>query len=234
MSRSAELSQKMRDERRERILFHALRLFAARGLAATKISDIATASGMSQGLLYHYFRAKEDIFVELIRGAFERMNSAARALEDLPLPPREKIRLALVQLLRGIEDSEEFACTVLLNAQAGISDVTPAEAQAILRAESGIPYAVVTRLMQAGQRDGSVKQHDAEELSLLFWTAIKGLALHKAVYGAAYKSPDVRILASMFFTEELTGGLSHFAPRLRPCFLSGAMGSNERNHGGLP
>ncbi|MHB9134771.1 MAG: ATP-binding protein [Armatimonadota bacterium] len=40
--------------------------------------------------------------------------------------------------------------------------------------------------------------------------------------------------AQFIYTAWLDSGLSHFAPRLRPCFLSGAMGSNERNHGGLP
>jgi len=201
--RNADLNQKMRDERREKILSCARRLFAARGLAATKITDIAADAGMSQGLLYHYFVSKEEIFTEIVREAFVKMNAAARALEELPLPPREKIRMALIQLLRSIEESEDFTNTVLLNAQAGISDATPAEAQAIIRAESDVPYAVIARILREGQRDGSIKPYDAEELSMVFWTTIKGLALHKAVNGAAFKAPDARILASIFFSEEL-------------------------------
>ena len=72
MARNAEHNQKMRDERREKILYHALRLFAAKGLYATKITDIAAECRMSQGLLYHYFRSKEEIFTELIRGRSRR------------------------------------------------------------------------------------------------------------------------------------------------------------------
>lgn len=202
MTRNTEQNQRMRDERREKILHHALKLFAAKGLYATKVTDIAAEAQMSQGLLYHYFRSKEEIFTELIRRAFEKMNTAARGLEDLPLSPREKIYRAIVELLRGIEESEDFACTVLLIAQAGVSDTTPAEAQSIIRDESSIPYAVVERIMREGQQDGSIKQYDAEELSLVFWTTIKGLALHKAVYGEAFKAPDVRIITSMFFEED--------------------------------
>jgi hypothetical protein len=56
--------------------------------------------------------------------------------------------------------------------------------------------------MQAGQQDGSIKQHDARELSLVFWTTVKGLALHKAVYGAAFRVPDAAIFTSMFFADE--------------------------------
>lgn len=201
MTRNNDQNQKMRDERRAKILHHALKLFAAKGLVATKVSDIAAEAEMSQGLLYHYFRSKEEIFTVLVREAFEKMNTAARELEALPLAPKEKIDMAVIHLLRSIDESEDFARTVMLIAQAGISDATPAEAQSIIRKESGIPYDIVERIMRVGQQDGSVKQHDAGELSLIFWTNIKGLALHKAVYGSAYKSPDPRILTSMFFVE---------------------------------
>ncbi|HEY3377669.1 MAG TPA: hypothetical protein VGL77_09270, partial [Armatimonadota bacterium] len=146
-----------------------------------------------------------EIFTKIIGGAFAKMNTAARGLEELPVPPREKIRLAIVQLLRSIEESEDFARTVLLIAQAGISDATPAEARAVIHAESGLPYAVIARIMRAGQRDGSIKPYDAGELSMVFWTTIKGLALHRAVNGAAFKAPDARILTSMFFTEASQG-----------------------------
>ena len=202
MTRNIELNEKMRDERRERILSHALRLFAARGLAATKISDIAAAVGMSQGLLYHYFRSKEEIFTEIVRGAFEKMNAAVRMLEELPLAPREKIEMAIVQLLKNLEESEDFACTILLNAQAGISEATPAKARAIIRAESGTPYTVIARIMRAGQQEGTIKPYDADALAMVFWTTIKGLALHKAVNGAAFKAPEARILTAMFFSED--------------------------------
>jgi TetR/AcrR family transcriptional regulator len=201
MTRSAEHNQRMRDERRENILHHALRLFAANGLCATKIADIADRAGMSQGLLYHYFCSKEEIFTELIRSAFERMNAAALALEELPMAPRDKILMAITQLVRGIEVGDDFASTVMLIAHAGVSDLTPPEARSILDQQSSVPYGVVERILRAGQQDGSIKEDDAAELSLAFWTTIKGLALHKAVYGEAFKAPGLRIITSMFFTQ---------------------------------
>ncbi|HEX2949000.1 MAG TPA: TetR/AcrR family transcriptional regulator [Armatimonadota bacterium] len=203
--RNEEQNQRIRDERREQILSHAMRLFAAKGLSATKITDIAAQAKMSQGLLYHYFHSKEEIFSAIIRMAFEKMNTAARGLEELALAPDKKIRLAISQLLRSIEESEDFAATVLLIAQAGISEDTPPDAQEIIRKERGIPYEVITRIMQAGQQDGSIKPYDADALSIVFWTTIKGLALHKAVNGTTFKSPDARILYSMFFTSESQG-----------------------------
>lgn len=39
----------------------ALEVFAAKGYRGTSIKDIAAAAGMSQGLMYHYFKSKEEL-----------------------------------------------------------------------------------------------------------------------------------------------------------------------------
>ena len=200
MARNFKQNQKMRDERREQILSTALKLFAAKGLAATKISDIAVASQISQGLLYHYFSSKEAIFVELIRGAFAQMNAAALALEALPLTPRAKLEKAIRELLHSIADSEDFARYVLLITQASVSEAIPPEAQAIMASEHNVPYAVIERIIEAGQSDGSIKPFVARDLALVFWMIMKGLALHKAAQGAVFVAPDARILTSLFFS----------------------------------
>ncbi len=159
----------MRDERRKQILSSALKLFALKGLGATKITDIARESGISQGLLYHYFRSKEDIFVELIRHALEGMNAAARTLEQLPLAPTEKIGKAITELLRGMSENEDFARYFLLVAQANFSEAIPDEAKRVIQKESDVPYEVMTRIMRAGQEDGSIKKHGAGDQALIFW-----------------------------------------------------------------
>lgn len=198
MGRNKELNQKTKDERREQILSAALRLFATRGLAATKITDIAAAAEMSQGLLYHYYRSKEDIFVELIRTAFERMNTAALELEKSPLPAREKIRVAIETLLRGLDDNEDTGLYYLLIAMATASEAIPEEAKAIIQSENLVPYEIIVRIITEGQKDGSLKAYDAGELALVFWTSIKGLAIHKAAHGAKFRTPSPEIFISMF------------------------------------
>ena len=198
MARNKDLNQKMKDARREQILSNALMLFATKGLSATKIADISSYSGFSQGLIYHYFRSKEEIFVELIRTAFEKMNTACRELENLPLPPRDKIKMAIDGLLKNIEESNDASRYYLLIAQATVSEAIPDEAKSIIQKENMLPYEVMTRIMLEGQKDGSIKSHDAGDLALVFWTSIKGLAIHKAVHGSKYKTPSSAILMSMF------------------------------------
>jgi AcrR family transcriptional regulator len=63
--RNEEQNEMIKDERREQILSAALREFATRGFAATKISDIVARGRMSHGLVYHYFKSKEELLVSL-------------------------------------------------------------------------------------------------------------------------------------------------------------------------
>lgn len=202
MARNAQQNQRMRDERRKQILSSALKLFALKGLGATKIMDIVNDSGISQGLIYHYFRSKEEIFVELVRHALEGMNAAARGLEGLPLNPTEKISKAITELLRGMSENEDFARYFLLVAQANFSEAIPDEAKALIEKESSVPHEVMARIMRAGQEDGSIKKYGAEDLALVFWVLMKGFALHKAARGARFKLPDTRILVEFFQTRD--------------------------------
>jgi hypothetical protein len=77
----------------------------------------------------------------------------------------------------------------------------PAEARTIIRRERDVPYRVIARLARAGQRDGSFDAGDPDDLALVFWTTVKGLALHRLALGSAYRSPDPRILTRIFFPE---------------------------------
>jgi TetR/AcrR family transcriptional regulator len=199
MARNQEQNKKMRDLRSARIVAAALKLFAEQGLTATKISDIAAASKSSQGLVYHYFKSKEEIFSELIRDAFAKLNAACLGLEAMDLPPRQKIELALTELINGFSQHADAARMHMLIAQATMTRSVPREAKAIIKKQNMLPYRVLERIMAEGQKEGSItKTHPARELALLFWTTIKGLAMHKAAHGDKYQPPDPGIIMRMF------------------------------------
>ena len=198
MPRNKEANQKVKDERREQILLAALALFATKGLSATKITDIAQKTGMSQGLIYHYYKSKEEIFTWLIGSAMQKMNEAALNLEKLPVSAKEKIIIAIEGLLKGFEQNADTANYYFLITQTALSDAYPEEAKEIIRTQNDVKYEVITRILKQGQADGTIKNHDANEMATLFFSSINGLALNKAIYGPRFKMPDSNILLSMF------------------------------------
>jgi AcrR family transcriptional regulator len=55
------------DEKKERILAVADKLFAHFGLKKTTMDEIAKKARMGKSTMYYYFKSKEEIFVEVIR-----------------------------------------------------------------------------------------------------------------------------------------------------------------------
>ena len=198
MPRTKSQNDEIKKERKEKILLHALRLFAGNGLAATKISDISQAADISQGLVYHYFSSKDDIFVEIIKTAFMRLNLACRLLEEMDMPADEKIKFALFHMFENLQENKDHGKYHLLIAQAMASNHTPLAAQKIMQKEYLKPYKVLSRIIAKGQKEGTIRTGNPDELALMFWTCIKGLALHQAVHAKDFKLPDPHIFLAMF------------------------------------
>ena len=55
-----------RAERREQILDVANSLFAERGYDAVSVEDVASAAGVTRGLVHHYFGGRKDVYVALL------------------------------------------------------------------------------------------------------------------------------------------------------------------------
>jgi TetR/AcrR family transcriptional regulator len=201
MSRNKELNQKIKDDRREQILVEAMKLFVVKGLAATRITEISMRSGISQGLTYHYFSSKKEIFTCLISQAFERMNEAARNLESLSIPAREKIILAIDELLNGFEKNDTAASYFYLITQAAMSEAAPNEVKEIIRTQNDFKYEVIQRILVTGQKEGTVKDFNPEQMTTAFWSMINGLAINKAVNGNKFIKPDKSLLLTMFLKD---------------------------------
>jgi len=53
------------EERRAQIIESAINVFAQQGFANTRMDDVAAEAGLSKGLLYWYFKSKDDIVVAI-------------------------------------------------------------------------------------------------------------------------------------------------------------------------
>ncbi|HEU5440646.1 MAG TPA: TetR family transcriptional regulator [Ktedonobacterales bacterium] len=54
-------------ERRNQLIDVARSLFAEKGMERTSIKEIAAAADVAQGLIYHYFRSKDELFWAIIQ-----------------------------------------------------------------------------------------------------------------------------------------------------------------------
>ncbi len=193
--RNEEQNEMIKDERREQILSAALKAFATRGFAATKISDIVARADMSHGLVYHYFKSKEEIFYALLQRAMETSSQSVVAVENLPIPPIEKVRQTARYILGGIESYADSAYYFMIVMHASVMENTDERHKALI-ASSNIAIQSMERIMKAGQAAGEMTEGNALDMSIAFFAAIQGLALYKLSV-ENFRMPDAELLVNM-------------------------------------
>jgi AcrR family transcriptional regulator len=81
-------------DRRQQILEAALKVFSTKGFHKATNKDIAEAAGgISPGLIYWYFKDKQDLFLSLIRERAAIFDIVTHPERLMDLPPREALAL---------------------------------------------------------------------------------------------------------------------------------------------
>jgi AcrR family transcriptional regulator len=75
----AKRTQEQAAETREAVLRAARQLFASQGYAAASVAAIAEAAGVTKGALFHHFKNKEELFLQIWRDLQMEMDVEARA-----------------------------------------------------------------------------------------------------------------------------------------------------------
>lgn len=71
--RTGKQFEKIRHEKRQLIMDTALELFAGNGFENTTISQIARKAEISKGLLYNYFKSKEELLEAILNKGIDEM-----------------------------------------------------------------------------------------------------------------------------------------------------------------
>ncbi|TJY41752.1 TetR/AcrR family transcriptional regulator [Cohnella pontilimi] len=179
------------DERKDQIKRAALKVFAEKGLAGTKMSIIAEEAGISQGLSYRYFESKDEIFTLLVEEAIEESQNAIRNIQQLPGSPLEQLRTFTLQLL-----DENHKHYFLLVQQAQKSEGVPRRAkEAIERYSPQETIELLIPIFVRGQQEGQFAEGDPYRRLILFLSVVTGLMLQDAkAIGADWTQEVDRLL----------------------------------------
>jgi AcrR family transcriptional regulator len=79
-------------DRRQELLDAAVRVFARKGFRAARVGDIAEEAGVAHGLLYHYFRSKDEVLETIFRETWQRLVAETERIEASGVPLREQLR----------------------------------------------------------------------------------------------------------------------------------------------
>lgn len=85
--------QRRKEDRPQEITEAALAAFAEKGYAATRVDEVAKRAGVSKGLLYLYFKTKEELFKSVIRSlVVPRIDALTKIVDQSELSSEEFLR----------------------------------------------------------------------------------------------------------------------------------------------
>jgi TetR/AcrR family transcriptional regulator, fatty acid metabolism regulator protein len=88
------------EAKRQLLLDAAVRVFARKGFHAARVGDIAEEAGVAYGLLYHYFRSKDEVLETIFRSTWSDMLATVESIAATGAPPREQVRKVTELILR--------------------------------------------------------------------------------------------------------------------------------------
>jgi AcrR family transcriptional regulator len=109
-SEKPSLKSKKFTAQKNHIYEKGLQLFKNKGYDKTSVQEIAAASSLQKGSLYHYISSKENLLFEMIYRTVNTMVEMIENVKKEDLPPRQKLRRAIkMHLLSGTDFLDEFS-----------------------------------------------------------------------------------------------------------------------------
>ena len=71
------------EERKKKIVNSAMKIFSKKGFQGTKTKEIAKAAGVSEAMIFKYFKNKNDIYNSIIRTINSNMKDHAKEIIDM-------------------------------------------------------------------------------------------------------------------------------------------------------
>lgn len=95
------------DDQRDMILQRAAELFAQRGYPATSMNEVAQACGLSKPSIYHYFKDKYALLLEICDGHVSRLHVLVQQVQAQDLPAELRLRTLIERFVHEYAHAKE-------------------------------------------------------------------------------------------------------------------------------
>lgn len=158
-----------RTAKRTAILDAAIRVFARRGFAATRVDDVALEAGVAKGSVYLYFSSRDELLVAAFDTVAERSTTILNAARR-PGDPLARLS-TLVHSVIGMMAAEPALARVLLDLWSTRDEsASPIDMASIYQTYRE----VISELLQEGAASGIVRADVTEHHALVVVAAVEG------------------------------------------------------------
>jgi TetR/AcrR family fatty acid metabolism transcriptional regulator len=159
-------------DKRRLILDSAIKVFAAKGYHGTRISDIARDAEIAYGLVYHYFKNKEEILDSIFREHWGGFIELVRDVAEDDRDVRAKLLSVAAITLSAYRKRPEWVKVLVFEIQRTQRFADPERLRM-----AGQLFGLITRILREGQDRGELrKELDPTLASYIF---VGGLDRHQ-------------------------------------------------------
>ncbi len=158
-------------DKRRNILDAAVHVFASEGFHATRVSDIADEAGVAYGLVYHYFKSKDEVLNELFTERWSLLLAAIDEADQGSGTPREKLSAVAAFIVDSYRHEPELMKVIIVEVTRAANSFGRTHLPQIRRA-----YDSITKIVADGQAAGAFRSDiDPAFVSMSFYGAIEQL-----------------------------------------------------------
>ena len=158
-------------DKRRQILDAAIRVFARQGFHATRVSDIADEAGVAYGLVYHYFRSKDEVLNELFVERWSLLLSAIEETDRTGETPRAKLGAVAAFIVDSYRHDPELMKVIIVEVTRAANSFGRTHLPEIRHA-----YESIAKIVEDGQKENAFRNDVAPMFaSMSFYGAIEQL-----------------------------------------------------------
>ena len=185
MPRTPEENERIRQAAKDKINQAAMSLFVKKGYHATSIDDVAKLAQISKGLLYNYYKGKEELLAAMVQIRIEEVKEVMEDAAAL-LTPGDQLRHIVEGAINNVYHRPEVYRFYLNLQTQPEDDHILATYSALLNEESRKQFEVQCRMFkQQGVKEPRMK-------SLQFSAALQGAMLMMTTYPGDFPVEEIK------------------------------------------
>jgi TetR/AcrR family transcriptional regulator, fatty acid metabolism regulator protein len=189
-------------DKRRQILDAAIRVLARQGYHGTRVSDIADEAGVAYGLVYHYFKSKDEVLNELFTERWSLLLAAIEEADREQETPRDKLAEVAAFIIDSYRYDPDLMKVIVVEVTRAANSFGRTHLLEINRA-----YEMIAAIVAEGQAQGVFRDDvDARFASMWFYGAIEQL-LSGWVFDLIPREDGDFDRAKVMVVETLCGGL---------------------------
>lgn len=195
MPRSKEEFERIKEKRRNEIIKAATYIFAFNNYQSVTTDTITNAVKCSHGLFYHYYKSKEQLFVEVVNSAINMAKTIVDFKNISLQNAKESLRTILNSVLSVTVEKDNYATCclyLLLNLRLQVLNVDENEE---IQKKCVLALNKIHQLIEKGQEENSINNSNPDELTICLIALLEGLLYNRLMVGASsFCCPSVDIL----------------------------------------